>query len=86
MILLPFGFFEHFVNLFLTSAALDLVPHPEVEIFNKSSGAKSSDYGKHYVLKKTRPCRVTLRHSISNDEQIASSVANQIWEFAIVYE
>ena len=37
--------YEHFVNLFLISAALDLAPHPEVEQFNKRRGDKSSNYG-----------------------------------------
>ena len=36
-------------------------------------------------MRKTRPCRVTRRYSISIDEYIASSVANQIASFAIVY-
>ena len=35
---------------------------------------------------KTLPCRVTRRYSISVDEWIASSIANQIAVFAIVYE
>ena len=38
------------------------------------------------LLRKTRPCRVTRRYSISIDEQIASCVANQIAVFAIVYD
>ena len=37
-------------------------------------------------LRNTLPCRVTGRYSISIDEQIASSVANQIVAFAIVHE
>ena len=37
-------------------------------------------------FRKTLPCRVVRYYSISIDEQISSSVANQIEAFAIVYD
>ena len=39
-----------------------------------------------FFLRKTRPCRVTYRYSISVDEKIASNVANQIAPFPIENE